>query len=402
MRIGIDLRWLHQALSHQSAEECPGGIGAYSLYLTKHLLDVDAENSYLLFGSRAFSKELLAKHFPDGGRSTIVLLPYPPAVKMAQATLGLIFKQLWEQVNISPVLRTQKLDIMHFQEQGAILHSQPYKTVLTVHDMMLSVYDRRYFNNGISRWLWKKHVHNFNIANSIIAISNSTKCDIVAYASVKPERIQTIHYGLADVYKYKVDTAQVLDEKKKHGINDKYFLYVGGLQFNKNIPGIIEAFYQAAASDHKVQLVMVGEHQFWPYQRDQLAKQLVQYELEQRVVFTGQLNWKRLKPLYAGAVALVHPALYEGFGFTPLEAMACGCPVITSRTSSLPEVVGDAALLVDPANSGQIADFMRLLLLHPKEQERLRQKGLHRSRQFSWSVNAKCTLGIYQKTIESR
>ncbi|MDI6739175.1 MAG: glycosyltransferase, partial [Candidatus Edwardsbacteria bacterium] len=201
MRIGLDIRWLHQTLSHQPAEECPGGIGSYSLHLTKHLLRFDDENRYVLFGSRAFPIELLTKHFPEDGKSTIVLLPVSPAVNVAQATLGVVFKRLWERANIAPVLRAQHLDVMHFHQQGEIPHLGPYKTMMTVHDMMLSVYDRQFFGNAVSRWLWRRHVRNFRAADAIIAISESTKRDIIAYADVRPDQIHMIYYGLAGTFK---------------------------------------------------------------------------------------------------------------------------------------------------------------------------------------------------------
>lgn len=402
MRIGLDLRWLHQALSHQPEEECPGGIGAYSLYLTKQLMKADAGHNYILFGSRAFPKELLTNHFPERAGCSIVLLPSPPVVRVAQATLGMVFRRLWEKANVSPVLREQELDIMHFHEQGAVLHCQAHKTVLTVHDMMLSVYDRNYFNNGVSRWLWRRHVGEFRRADAILAISDSTRRDVIAYTGVKPSKVKTIRYGLAEAYRLEVENSRILEEKKRHGISGRYFLYVGGLQFNKNIPVLIRAFQQMALSDKGVQLVMAGEHRFWPEQRVRLTEQIAKYELERQVIFTGQLNWSRLKPLYAGAVALVHPALYEGFGFTPLEAMACGCPVIASNTSSLPEVVGEAGLLRDPNQPEEFARAMELMLTDAEFRANIARAGKERATKFYWEKAAEMTLDVYHDLDEWR
>ncbi|MDI6739176.1 MAG: glycosyltransferase family 1 protein, partial [Candidatus Edwardsbacteria bacterium] len=194
-----------------------------------------------------------------------------------------------------------------------------------------------------------------------------------------------------------IDARQVSEEKARQGISGRYFLYVGGLQFNKNVPAIIEAFRRVAGSDRDVQLVMAGEHRFWPRQRRRLAEQIARCGLQQRIVFTGQLSPGRLKPLYAGAVALVHPALYEGFGFTPLEAMACGCPVIVSNVSAIPEVVGDAGMYVNPADPAEIAHAMALLLSSPEQRIRLIETGRMRSGRFTWRDCAWAVKSLYEK-----
>lgn len=396
MRIGIDIRWLHQALSHKPDEESPGGIGTYSLNFARHLLEMDKQNEYILFGSRSFPKESLAKYFKENGGTKIVFLPTGLNVPFAKATLGAVVNSIWQHLAVAPIIRAQNLDIMHFQEQGAVIVTDSsYETVLTIPDLIYSVYPEQYFSNFLSRWLWQRHVNSFRRVDRIIAISANTKNDIIKYAGIQPDKIDVIHCGLSRMFRESIDSDQLTNVLKSYSIDKPYFLYVGGIQFNKNVPAIVEAFNRLVDLGKDVQLVLVGEHEFEPQKRIELMKQITNYGLKTKIILTGRASQKELRMLYSGAIALVHPAFYEGFGLTPLEAMACGCPVIASQTSSLPEVVGEAGLKVNPTDSADIARAMRILIENPTERKRLKTLGIERSSNFGWKQNAAKTLAIY-------
>ena len=192
----------------------------------------------------------------------------------------------------------------------------------------------------------------------------------------------------------------------KRGITQPYLLFVGTIEPRKNIVGLLHAFHHLrtryGAADSRVaetQLVVAGGTG-WLYEEVQATVQ--ELDLGGSVRFMGRVSDELLHVLYAGARANVHPAYYEGFGLPPLEAMACGTPTIVSNVSSLPEVVGDAALLVDPTSAEEIAVAMHRLIADDALHAELREKGLPRARCFSWQKAARSTLDVYRKVADSR
>ena len=398
MIIGIDLRWLHQALSIKPEDDCTGGIGAYSYSLVKYLLELDKTNQYVLFGSKAYPMERLVRYFKTSDRLKIVLLPSSPQITMAKATLGRMVNYIYQQIVVGPEVRRQNLDIMHFQEQGAVIISGPFKKVISVMDMTGSVYIDRFFRNRLAKIIWRWHIRKLRNADKIIAISESTKQDIITWAGMPSPKITVIPLGvpghLATIPKNDEEDKIIRD---KLGINGQYFLYVGGLQFSKNIPGLIEAFAALSGSRKSIALVMAGETRFWPAEQQSLNEQINAKGLNDRVKLTGWVTNRQLAALYRGATALVHPSFYEGFGLTTLEAMFYGCPVITSNTSSLPEVVGEAGILVNPQQYLEFANAMDRMIDEPELRIQLRDAGFKRLQKFSWAETARQTLNIYNQ-----
>ena len=231
-------------------------------------------------------------------------------------------------------------------------------------------------------------------ADAVIAISEHTRKDIVESLGVPDERV--VVTLLAADEKYRVlPRSEVLPVTFRYGIDGDYILYTGTLEPRKNVTAIIEAFNilkREMALPHR--LVIAGR-KGWLY--DGLFKQIEELKLGRDVIFTDFVPDEDLVALYNGASLFVYPSLYEGFGLPPLEAMACGCPVVTSNTSSLPEVVGDAGLMVDPRRPEELAEAMARIIEDSALRAELREKGLKRAAEFSWRRCAEETLAVYRE-----
>jgi glycosyltransferase involved in cell wall biosynthesis len=183
----------------------------------------------------------------------------------------------------------------------------------------------------------------------------------------------------------------------RYGIDRPYLLYVGGINARKNIARLFEAYAQVRATHPDVILVVAGKRQ---WQTGEIDAAFRRFNLEDQVHFTGYVDDRDLPALYSAAELFVFPSLYEGFGLPPLEAMACGTPVVTSNASSLPEVVGDAALTVDPYDVDGLAAAIKHALTDEDLRVELRRRGVARAAQFTWQRAARETLAVYAQVLE--
>lgn len=188
--------------------------------------------------------------------------------------------------------------------------------------------------------------------------------------------------------------------RQQYGIGERYVLWVGGMQPRKNPLRLVEAFLRAAQEDTSAQLVLVGTHTTETGMH--LKQRFAEAIRQKRVVLTGYVDDEALACLYSGCTAFVFPSLYEGFGLPVLEAMQCGAPVITSNVTALPEVAGDAALLVDPTDTEAIAHAIRRVLTEPELRAVLRARGFWRAAQFSWTQTARLTAEAYRFAFGQR
>ncbi|GAB4127914.1 MAG: glycosyltransferase family 1 protein [Roseiflexaceae bacterium] len=226
------------------------------------------------------------------------------------------------------------------------------------------------------------------VADAVIAISQATKQDLITLARVPDAKIHVIGHGVSPRF-CPADPAAMAYVRERYQIGaDRYLLYVGTVQPRKNLVRLLEAFARTNIGE---QLVIVGKI---GWLSGPIAKRVAELGLDQRVRFLGYVPDADLPALLSGAVAFVFPSLYEGFGMPVLEAMACGVPVLTSQTSSLPEVAGGAALLVDPTDTGQIAQQLERLSQDADLRADLRERGLVRAAQATWQQTARTTLQV--------
>jgi glycosyltransferase involved in cell wall biosynthesis len=237
-------------------------------------------------------------------------------------------------------------------------------------------------------------------ADRIITISDNTKNDLIQHLKISPEKIQTIYLGVDENFTIPTKTESDLI-KQKYSLPESYILYLGSEQPRKNFPFLLKSFYKLKKAHDlpKLKLLKVGRPQIGLVQHNEIIKLIKELNIENEVIFIDHIPDKDLTAVYNAASVFVYPSLYEGFGLPPLEAMSCGCPVITSNTSSLPEVVGNAGIMVDPNDVDLLCDKMYQILSNDSLGEELRKKGLNRAKLFNWDKTASETLRIYEEII---
>jgi glycosyltransferase involved in cell wall biosynthesis len=230
-------------------------------------------------------------------------------------------------------------------------------------------------------------------ATRIMTVSESSKRDILRFVDAPPGKIDVIYNAYDERFGIEPGEEDVLRVRERYQLQDPFVLYAGNVKPHKNLERLIDAFslLRGRALDH-VKLVLIGDD-ISKYAA--LRRAVHQHQLHRRVRFLGYMPEETLGALYRLANVFVFPSLYEGFGLPPLEAMASGTPVVTSNVSSLPEVAGDAAVLVDPYDPGAIADGIQRVLTDETLRAELRRKGLARARQFSWDQSVRRIREIY-------
>jgi glycosyltransferase involved in cell wall biosynthesis len=291
-------------------------------------------------------------------------------------------------------LRKYKFDIVHDLSQiGPFLFNLPFKRISTIHDLSAILFPETFdvFSVLLQKYVLPMTLKNVDV---VITISENTKKDIVKYLKYPKEKIKRIYLGVDERFKPLEKTDNVLN---KYNIISPYILYVGTLQPRKNITLFIKAFYKLKRNGIEHKLVVAGG-KGWKYK--EIYKTINKLKLQKEVIFTGYVEDDDLPYLYNAADLFIYPSLYEGFGLPLLEAMACGCPVITSNTSSLPEVVGDAGIMIDPYNVDALVGAMREVLSNDNLRENMIKRGLERAKMFSWEKTARETLKVYKEVME--
>ncbi|MFN8637473.1 MAG: glycosyltransferase family 1 protein, partial [Chloroflexota bacterium] len=266
----------------------------------------------------------------------------------------------------------------------------PAASVATVHDLGYVHFPDEHPSSN--RWLRKSSNRtSANRATRVIAISSTTRDDLMQYEDVSANRITVVHHGCGDEFKPVRDLAQIVETTSHHGLEAPYLIFIGTLQPRKNLERLLQAFDQVAAVRPHVLLALVGAE---GWQQDRLARALANVRARDRVRLLGYVDDADLPVLLSGSLGLAFPSLYEGFGLPALEAMACGTPVLASNTSSFPEVVGDAGILVDPTDVRAIARALRRLVDNAEVRRELSAKGLARAANFTWKKAATETLAV--------
>jgi glycosyltransferase involved in cell wall biosynthesis len=363
MRIAIDARTLASPKT---------GDRTYCLNLTRALAQVDAENEYRLYTA-------CETPLADLGRPNF-------AQRVLTATPG----WSWTPAALPRALRRDRCDLVHVQY--IVPPVCPVPIITTVHDISF----RRH-----PRWFPAKHALLLNLliplaiaqAERVITCSEHTRREILALYGTDERKVIVTPYAADPIYQpMPVEVARQA-VRERFNVRHPYILAVGVLQPRKNLPRLVEA-YARIAREVPQHLVLVGK-EGWAFEG--LRRRVAGSGVASRIHFTGYVPDADLPALYAAADLFVYPSLYEGFGFPPLEAMACGTPVVTSNNTSLPEVVGDAALTVDPRNTAQLAATMAEVLTSAERRGELIERGLARAAQFSWDRTARETIRVYEE-----
>jgi glycosyltransferase involved in cell wall biosynthesis len=359
------------------------GVGHYTDALSEWLARLHAEHQYELLSPFDFEFDN-----GNGGR--------PKNLNKQFLPVRSIFRKWW-LVGLPALLRIYQVDVFHGTNYCVPVFA-PCPTVATIHDLSLLTQSHTHEEENVRRGKRRMPIM-ARRASRIIAPSEWTKREIVEHLRIRPEKIRVIYEAARDGMK-PLGQSQCQVALDKHRIKRPYLLYVGTIEPRKNLLTLIRAYDELLrTTPHRPQLALCGGR---GWLCDEVFKLVEDQKLQDQVRFTGYVEDADLPALYSAAEAFVYPSLYEGFGLPPLEAMACGAPVITSNVSSLPEVVGAAGLTHDPNDMRALTEAIAKLLGDQSAREHFRREGFKQAARFSWERAARETQAVYNEVIENR
>lgn len=370
MKIGINGRFLAAKRT---------GVQRAAYNLIRALVELDRENTYVLFTSEDQVSN------PDWQYPNVTVVP--SRIREGES----LRNHFWEQFTLPRLAQKHQVDILHSPANLAPLFYKG-KSVVHIHDLCFLV-NPQWFSFSF------RTLYNFVIprlarrAAKVITNSNNSRNDLLQFCDLSADRVSQVYWAVDDLF------LNLSPSPSSDWQMDDYILYVGSLEPRKNISTLLEAYEILRERNPKIKTKLVligGESPLFA------EVQLKVKHFKEDVLFQGFVNDHVLKDFYRHARLFVYPSLYEGFGLPPLEAMASGVPVVTTLTSSIPEVVGDAALMVNPYDAGQLASTMDQILGDAALRESLIQAGLKQVRKFNWQRVARNTIAIYYEVFHSQ
>jgi glycosyltransferase involved in cell wall biosynthesis len=366
------------------------GSGQYLLQLLQALAEVDQENTYILLSPQPVSEKI----------GTLLKFPYvvTPVPRLARRNAS-IEKLLWEQFTAPLAAHKAGVDLLHVPYFAPpFFPSSP--GVITIHDV-IPLRLPQYRTDPKMKAYLQLITRAARKATLIITVSQHAKRDMLDTLKIPAERIRVIYEAAGDEY-HPISNPAVLSKVRSHyRLHSRYILYLGGLDQRKNVPQLVRAFAQLyqQLGDPDLQLLIAGNPDkqsgsLFPDPRPVAAELGITDQIIYRFIEEED------KPaIYSGASVFVFPSLYEGFGLTPLEAMSCGTPVICSNRTSLPEVVGDAAIILDPDNIHELVEAMHAVLTNSELRADLHARSLQRAAQFNWHQTAVETIATFEEAF---
>ena len=369
MRIAIDAHSIGAKL---------GGNESYALNLIEALAQIDRVNDYTLYVTTPEACDRFSQRWPNF--QVHRTLPHTPLIRIP--------------LTLSAELRKHPVDVLHVQFTAPPFC--PCPVVVSIHDLSFEHLPQTFSRR--SRTQLRLTVrHSARHATKILTLSEHTRRDVIDTYGIEPQKVTAIPLAAAAHFRRVTDAKELQRVRHIYGIEGDYVLSVGSIQPRKNLVRLIKAYAALrgnASGNRWTRLVIVGKCA-WLY--DETLRALEETGVRDSVVLTGYVPETDLPALYSGAVCFVYPSYFEGFGLPPLEAMKCGTPVIVGNATSLPEVVGNAALTVDPFDVSAIAAAMDQLLKNSQLREELSVKGQARAKMFDWKNTARQTLAVYEQ-----
>lgn len=386
MRILVDIR--HLTSPEQS------GVGEYTTQLLRALFEIDKKNEYVLFSSGRVKPTLPSSlsSNPQPPTSNFHFFHLPTPNKLLNLRT-LLFKHPTFNWHVR-----EPIDLLFLPNLNIISLPTDIPTVLTLHDLSWHFFPE-FYSKKMQLWHHLVNPHKLVArARDIITPSTSTAHDVMNVFGVDPKKVTTIAHGCDPTF------TSVM-QSRDHGVRSrlklpkKFALFVGTIEPRKNLLGLIEGVKQYRDRTHDdLHLVLAGK---WGWRAHQIRHRLWKQDVSDWIHSLGYVPSVDRPALYRSASVCTWPSIYEGFGLPVLEAMASGTPVITSRTSSLPELTGNAAILIDPFNSNDLSEALRGLLSSNTLQSTLKERGLLRAKNFTWQQTAKETLRIFDSSASS-
>ncbi len=375
MRIAIDAT----SVPHQRL-----GAGTYIYNLVEALAQADRENRYFVFAKPetfAGSPELAA-----GPRFHLVPVRLP----------WRLTRMAWEQVVLPLHLRRLGVDVLHSPHYTTTAVGGGWRRVVTFHDVTFFLLPERY--PPLRRAYFRAASRaGARLADLAVAVSKTVKADLERHLRLPPERVRVVPLAAAPSFRPLNDPPAMAAVRARYGLPERFILNVGALEPGKNQATLVRAYHRLHAPE---QTLVIAGPRAWRY--ESLLRLVDRLGLAGRVRFLDYVPVEDLAALYNLADLFVFPSLYEGFGLPPLEAMACGLPVVASTAPALREVLNDAALLVHPEDVAAMAEAMAAALRDETLRSRLREAGLRRAAQFSWERTAHETVAVYSEAVAGR
>lgn len=366
------------------------GSGQYTRQLVYHL-------------NRLVSDLTITLVYPHmAGQPPIADVPPSVRVKTVAIRPGDLEKVKFEQRTFPRVCKWLEVDLAHVPYWGSPLQS-PVPVVVTVHDLTTLLV--REYRRGIKARLYTALVSAAaKAADHVITDSKASQADIIKHLKIPAERVTPIYLAAGSQYKPESEFLMDMAILKKYELPDFYILYLGGYEIHKNVTTLLLAYtYVAKALGEDYPLVLAGARpnenspHIPPYERH-----IAELGLTDSIHWAGFIDEEDKPAVYRGAETFVFPSRYEGFGLPPLEAMACGTPVVASNSSSLPEVVGDAGFAIDPDDERQLGGSIIATIVQEELAADLKQKGLQQAAAFSWEKTATETLMVYSEVMDKK
>jgi glycosyltransferase involved in cell wall biosynthesis len=370
MKIGIEAQRILRPKKH--------GMDVVALELIKNLQEIDKQNEYVVF-SRNDKDENAITETPNFRIERFSALTYAD----------------WEQVKLKKAIKSHQIDLLHCTANTAPL-SVSIPLIVTLHDIIyLEKVDFKgttYQNLGnlYRRYIVPKIAKK---AELLITVSEFERANIINHLKLSEDRVKVLYNGVSPKFNNQYSAEEVGDFRTMYNLPENYIMFLGNTAPKKNTPNVIKAFVNYCLSEKEAMPLVLLDYKKELVEK--LLQELKHEELVDRIIFPGYIPYYQIPLMYNAATLFLYPSLRESFGLPILEAMACGTPVITSNTSSMPEIAGEAAKIIDPFNHLELADAIRYLLKNESAMESYIQKGLERVKEFTWASSAKKLVDIY-------
>ena len=393
MRVGINAQLLSMSDTYRAA-----GVSNYIYNLLRNLSAMDGVDRYTIFTGQWARDERLRQNLNLGRNFTLRPSRFP--------TDRPVPRLIWEQTALAAA--SVGLDVLHGPVNVVPILSHVPR-VVTIHDLAFLLFSDKHLPSK-RRYLSLMTRLSARSASTVLTVSEATRADVLRLLNVPPEKVVAVPIAIDEEYRYLGNDAEfcagVEEFKRKRGLPERYFLYLGTLEPRKNIPLMLRCYAEMRrqeagrqSADSLPKLVIAGP-KGWLY--EQIFAQVKELNLEDSVIFPGFVPRDEIVWWYNAALAFVYLSVHEGFGLPVLQALACGVPAIVNNASALPEVAGDAALLISAEQPDTVTEAMRHLASSADLRESLREKGLERATHFSWRQTAVKTLEVYAQAAQRR
>jgi glycosyltransferase involved in cell wall biosynthesis len=374
MRIGIDAT----ALPPQ-----PVGAGNYIIELVRALHTLDSQHEFIIFAQQ-HGRELIGSPARTGFE-WIDLPDHSPVRRL-----------IWEQIEFPNLLKKQRIDLLH-----SLHYTRPLRlacrSIVTIHDMTFFLFP--HLHTRAKRIFFPAMIrYSARAADALIAISESTRQDAIRILGLPPGKITSVPLGVRPEFRHVHDQTLKADVRARYHLPEKFLLFVGLVEPRKNLPLLLKSYHRVVSQGTHLPLVIVGRNG-WMY--EQVLELIASLGLTEAVHLAGYVSPEDLPIVYNLADVFIYPSLYEGFGLPPLEALACGTPVITTAISSMPEHIGQAGLLIPPGDEDALTQAIIRLLNDRELKSRLAILGPQQAAQFTWTRTAHQTLQVYENVLKN-